>query len=97
MKTEKLMTPSIENIPGVQAKAVFMIDSSSTFREQKTDAVKLGEHDYYMPWGKNNDLPYNILDLIESDETVSTCLMWNAQMCYGSGLKYKKCCGKIVN
>lgn len=88
MKTEKLMTPSVEIIPGVEAKAAFLLDSSSTFREQKTDAVKLGENDYYMPWGKGNDMPYNILDLIESDETVSTCLMWNAQMCYGSGLKY---------
>ena len=85
---ERIMVPSIHDIPGVNAKAAFMIDSSSVFREQKIDAVQLGDKEYYMPWGADNDLPYNIMDLIEKDETVSTCLMWNAQMCYGSGLNY---------
>ncbi len=83
------MVPSVENIPGMDAKAAFLlVDSASVFREQKVDAVKLGERDYFMPWGKGNDLPYRIMELIENDETVSTCLMWNAQMCYGSGLQY---------
>lgn len=85
---ERIMVPSIHDIPGVQAKAAFLIDSSNVFREQKIDAVKLGERDWYMPWGQDNDMPYKIMDLIEQDETVSTCLMWNAQMCYGSGLQY---------
>ena len=83
------MVPSVENIPGMDAKAAFLlVDSASVFREQKIDAVKLGERDYFMPWGKDNDMPYRIMELIENDETVSTCLMWNAQMCYGSGLQY---------
>ena len=30
---------------------------------------------------------YNIIDLIESDETMSTCQMFNAEVCYG-GLIY---------
>jgi len=30
----------------------------------------------------------NIIDLIESDETMSTCQMFNAEVCYGSGLVY---------
>ena len=85
---ERIMVPSIHDIPGVQAKAAFIIDSSSVFREQKIDAVKLDEKNYFMPWGQDNMMPYNIMNLIESDETVSTCLMWNAQMCYGSGLQY---------
>ena len=89
MKIEKHMIPSVERIPGVDGLAVFTIkDSSSVFREEEIDAVKLGDDDYYMPWGKDNRMPYDIIDLIESDETVSTCLMWNAQMCYGSGLQY---------
>ena len=33
-------------------------------------------------------MPYNIIDLIESDETMSTCQMFNAEVCYGSGLVY---------
>lgn len=33
-------------------------------------------------------MPYNIIDLIESDETLSTCQMFNAEVCYGSGLVY---------
>ena len=70
------MVPSVENIPGMDAKAAFLlVDSASVFREQKIDAVKLGERDYFMPWGKGNDLPYRIMELIENDETVSTCLM----------------------
>ena len=86
---ERFMVPSIHDIPGVQAKAAFLnVNSSSVFREQDIDAQPLGDHEYYMPWGMDNAMPYNIMDLIESDETVSTCLMWNSQMCYGSGLQY---------
>ena len=33
-------------------------------------------------------MPYNIIDLIESDETMNTCQMFNAEVCYGSGLIY---------
>lgn len=33
-------------------------------------------------------MPYNIINLIESDETMSTCQMFNAEVCYGSGLVY---------
>lgn len=33
-------------------------------------------------------MPYRILDLIESDETLSTCQLFNAEMFYGAGLVY---------
>ena len=33
-------------------------------------------------------MPYNIIDLVESGETMSTCQMFNAEVCYGSGLVY---------
>ena len=42
----------------------------------------------YIPWGADNNMPYNIIDLIESDETLATCQMFNAEVCYGSGLVY---------
>ena len=86
---ERLMVPSVEDIPGVEAKVAFLPDSASVFREQKDIMpMKLSDGKEYMPWGADNKLPYNVLDLIEQDETMSTCLLWNAQMCYGSGLRY---------
>ena len=42
----------------------------------------------YIPWGADNQMPYNIIDLIESDETLATCQMFNAEVCYGSSLVY---------
>ena len=89
MKSEfkRYMYPSVENIPGVNAAAVLIRDGSSIFRDD-TDImpVKINDREQYMPWGADNLMPYNIMDLIEQDETLSTCLLWNAQMCYGSGL-----------
>ncbi|MBD5226867.1 MAG: hypothetical protein HDS67_02265 [Bacteroidales bacterium] len=41
-----------------------------------------------MPWGADNQMPYKIMDLIESDETLSTCQDFNAEICYGAGLQY---------
>jgi hypothetical protein len=33
-------------------------------------------------------MPFKILNLIEKDETLSTCQVFNAEVCYGSGLQY---------
>lgn len=80
---------SVEVIPGFEAKAVFQVDSSAAFRED-TDIspVIVDKTLSYMPWGADNQLPYNVLDLIEKDETLSTCQLFNAEVCYGSGLNY---------
>ena len=80
---------SIETLPGYNAKAAFSVNSASVFREEN-DIVPIVIDDKlsYMPWGGDNMLPYNILNLIESDETLSTCQMFNAEVCYGSGLVY---------
>lgn len=50
-----------------------------------------------MPWGADNLMPYNVLDLIEKDETLSTCQMFNAEICYGNGLQYntENCTEKV--
>ena len=34
-------------------------------------------------------MPFDILKLIEDDETLSTCQMFNAEVCYWNGLVYK--------
>ena len=83
------MQPSVENIPGVNAAAVLIRDGSSVFRDD-TDIMpfRINDREEYMPWGADDMMPYNIMDLIEQDETLATCLLWNAQMCYGSGLQY---------
>ena len=80
---------SVENIPDLKASAAFTVNSSEVFREQEdTVPIKIDEGYEYMPWGAANDMPYKILDLIESDETLSTCQIFNAEVCYGSGLVY---------
>ena len=80
---------SIENIPGVEALAAFTSDSSAVFKET-TDTIprKLNDKMEYMPWGRDNQMPYDILKLIEDDETLSTCQMFNAEIVYGDGLRY---------
>ena len=80
---------SIENIPGFEALAAFTSDSSAVFKET-TDTIprKLNDKMEYMPWGRDNQMPYDILKLIEDDETLSTCQMFNAEIVYGDGLRY---------
>ena len=80
---------SVELIPDLKASAAFTSDSSEVFKEQQdTSPVIIDKNLAYMPWGADNEMPYRILDLIESDETLSTCQIFNAEVCYGSGLVY---------
>lgn len=80
---------SVEIIPDLRASAAFTVDSSEVFREQEDiNPVTIDEHTNYIPWGAANDMPFKILDLIESNETLSTCQLFNAEVCYGSGLQY---------
>lgn len=36
-------------------------------------------------------MPFDILSLVEKDETLATCQIFNAEVCYGSGLQYDTC------
>ena len=85
-----LLFNSIETIPGANAKAVFKVNSSSVFKED-VDIVPTIVSDTlsYVPWGGDNQMPFNIIDLIEKDETLATCQLFNAEICYGSGLVYQ--------
>lgn len=80
---------SIENIPGVEARAAAFTTSTEVFKED-VDIVPTVIDDKlsYIPWGGDNEMPYHVLDLIERDETLSTCQIFNAEVCYGSGLQY---------
>ena len=93
MVTERNMAlydfASIENIPGIQARAAFTTDSRAVFKESKdTNPIRIDDKMEYMPWGADNQMPYEILKLIENDETLSTCQMFNAEIVYGDGLRY---------
>lgn len=91
-------TISVLDIPGINARVAFSESSDAVFREaaEETISSKIGSHTY-IPWGADNQMPYHILDLIERDETLSTCQMFNAEVCYGAGLQYNtdKCTKEI--
>ena len=65
------------------------MNSSAVFKED-VDIVPVIIDDMlsYMPWGGDNNMPFDILKLIEDDETLSTRQMFNAEVCFGSGLRY---------
>ena len=76
---------SVAPIPGTNKSAVFTPKTSEVFKEEHDIApVIINDKMKYIPWGGDNRMPYNI---IESDETMSTCQMFNAEVCYG-GLIY---------
>lgn len=80
---------SVERIPGQKASAVFITKTRQTFREDVDDqTAQLPDGTEYVPWGVDDQIPYDIIDLIEGDETLSTCQIFNAEVCYGAGLKY---------
>ena len=78
---------SVEVIPDSRAGVAFTSKSSEVFKEdQDILPIKIDEGYEYMPWGADNMMPYEILELIEKDETLSTCQIFNAEVCYGNGL-----------
>ncbi len=80
---------SVEFIPEINAKVAFTEDSTKVFREDiDISPITLSDGTKYMPWGGDNMMPYKVLDLIEKDETLSTCQQFNAEVCYASGLSY---------
>ena len=76
-------------MPNAKGTALFVTDSSKVFKDD-TDIspITLTDGTQYIPWGGDNLMPYHILEMIEKDETLSTCQMFNAEVCYGSGLSY---------
>ncbi len=86
---EPVVFSSVEQMPEAKGSVIFVEDSSRVFKDDIDIApVTLDEHTQYMPWGGDNMMPYHILEMIEKDETLSTCQMFNAEVCYGSGLQY---------
>ena len=80
---------SVETLPGFEARAAFTVNSASVFKED-VDMVPTIVDDTlsYVPWGGDNQMPFDLLALVEKDETLATCQCFNAEVCYGSGLQY---------
>ena len=80
---------SVETVANLNASAAFQVDSGKVFKEDiNLVPTIIDESLSYVPWGGDNAMPYKIIDLIEGDETLATCQMFNAEVCYGSGLLY---------
>ena len=80
---------SVEDMPEAKGSVAFITDSAKVFKDDIDIApITLSDGTQYMPWGGDNMMPYNILSMIEKDETLATCQMFNAEVCYGSGLVY---------
>ena len=89
---------SIEQLPNVKASVAFVPDSGTVFREDtKLDSRVLNGGQRFVPWGVDNQMPYNIISKIEDDETLATCMQFNAEVCYGAGLQYntEKCTAQV--
>ena len=62
---------SVETIPNLNASAAFQVDSGKVFKEDTDIApVIIDKSLSYIPWGGDNEMPYNLLNLIEGDETL---------------------------
>lgn len=65
---------SVETLPGYEARAAFTVNSASVFKED-VDIVPTIVDDTlsYVPWGGDNQMPFDLLALVEKDETLATC------------------------
>lgn len=65
------------------------INANEVWREAVDQNPVIIDKDFeYMPWGVDNSMPFNIMALIEQDETLTTCMQFNSEICYGGGFAY---------
>ena len=79
---------SVLDIPMANARAAIVTRTNEVFRESEHPELRTFNGFEYVPWGADDQLPYGILKLIEADETLSTCQVFNAEALYGDGLRY---------
>lgn len=99
MKEEKKNYPHVPvsseiiDLPGTNAAIAIMdvADTTSTFDSLggKHDArpVPGNEKMQYVPWGIDNQLPFEIARLVGGDEVTSQNKLFNVLTCYGRGLQ----------
>ncbi len=70
----------VYDLPTHCTSAAFTSKTSEVFKERHDIAsIIINERMQYVPWGGDNMMPYNIIYLIESDETLATYQMFNAE------------------
>lgn len=80
---------SVEEMPMSNARVVFVTKTTEVFRDSGSfNTRRTTDGKDYISWGGDDQLPYNLIRYIEEDETLSTCQVFNAEVCYGSGLQY---------
>ena len=85
---------SVETIRGKRddVLALFSESAPKIFKESSNSEgirpAKTKDGHKYMPWGIDNQMPYEILEQIEKDETINTCQQHNIKNCYAAGLEY---------
>lgn len=60
---------SLETLPGYEGRAAFTVNSAWVFKED-VDIVPtiLSDRISFVPWGGDNQMPFDLLDLIKKDE-----------------------------
>ena len=72
---------SVETIPGFEARAAFTVNSGAVFREDVDIIPTIVDEDLsFIPWGGDNQMPFDLLALVEKDETLATCQCFNAEV-----------------
>lgn len=80
----------IIDAPDICGSVLFTAESAKVFREDDDIApLVVSDKIKVMPWGADNQMPYNIMELVDSDETVSTCMDFNTEVAFGAGLEYR--------
>jgi hypothetical protein len=51
----------------------------------------------YVPWGVNNQMPYDVMNLVRQSEIMSQNKQFNTLTCYGSGLTYLNSKGEKID
>lgn len=81
---------SVEYVPDLNGQVVFSESSSQVFREDEDIVpLRIGEDICIMPWGADNLMPYDVMDLVDDDETVATCMNFNSEVAFGAGMRYE--------
>lgn len=81
---------SVEFAQGLQGNVIFTEDSSNVFREDgDITPITISDDIRIMPWGADNCMPYDIMELIDVDETISTCMNFNAEVAFAAGIRYE--------
>jgi len=74
----------IEVIPGTNA--IIAQETSKDLFEEPTQPITVGDK-RIVPWGESNNLPAEVMDMIEKSEVVGTNNHFNILMTYGQGIR----------